>query len=79
MSWSSHKNSMQEGLFHSRKHNPTQEDYFGNSKLLIQWLVASCDLGVGERQKRPSAGALALKELPLINQKLLTASAGSFY
>lgn len=30
-----------------------------------------------ERQRRPSAGALALKELPLINPKLLTASAGS--
>lgn len=28
-----------------------------------------------ERQRRPSAGALALKELPLINPKLLTAAA----
>lgn len=82
LSWSSSlgkkKKGLQEDLFHGRKHNPTvKRAVLGN--LLIQWLVASCDLGGGEDRRGPSAGALALKELPLINPKPLTASAGPFY
>lgn len=71
LSWSSSlgkkKKGLQEGLFHGRKHNPTvKRAVLGN--LLIQWLVASCDLGGGKTEGGPQLGLWPSKNFPSLTQ-----------